>query len=203
MVPATACTSSTITVSTPRSDSRAWLVSIRNSDSGVVIRMSGGWVTSLRRSAAGVSPERTPTVTSGTVAAEPVGGVADAGQRGAQVALDVDGERLERGDVEDPASRLVLSAGRSLVSSRSRLHRNALSVLPEPVGATTSACCPAPIASHAPTWAGVGSANAAANQVRVGSLNRLSASAGVGMPPSLAHATDSAGRAVPRVPGYP
>ncbi len=44
LVPATACTSSTITVSTPRSDSRAWEVSIRNSDSGVVIRMSGGVV---------------------------------------------------------------------------------------------------------------------------------------------------------------
>ena len=66
LVPATACTSSTITVSTPRRLSRAWLVSIRNSDSGVVIMMSGGWVTSRRRSAAGVSPERTPTVTSGT-----------------------------------------------------------------------------------------------------------------------------------------
>ena len=43
-------------------------MSIRKSDSGVVIRMSGGVRASLRRSAAGVSPERTPTVTSGTVA---------------------------------------------------------------------------------------------------------------------------------------
>ena len=65
LVPATACTSSTITVSTPRSDSRACEVSIRNSDSGVVIRMSGGVVPSLRRSAAVVSPERSPTVMSG------------------------------------------------------------------------------------------------------------------------------------------
>ena len=67
LLPATACTSSTMTVSTPRSDSRAWLVSIRNSDSGVVIMMSGGRVVSRRRSAALVSPERTPTRTSGTV----------------------------------------------------------------------------------------------------------------------------------------
>ena len=66
LVPATACTSSTITVSTPRSASRACEVSIRNSDSGVVIRMSGGVVASLRRSDAGVSPERTPTVMSGS-----------------------------------------------------------------------------------------------------------------------------------------
>ena len=66
MVPATACTSSTITVCTPRSASRAWEVSIRNSDSGVVIMTSGGAVTILRRSAALVSPERTPTRTSGS-----------------------------------------------------------------------------------------------------------------------------------------
>jgi hypothetical protein len=42
LVPATACTSSTITVCTLASVSRAADVSIRNSDSGVVIRMSGG-----------------------------------------------------------------------------------------------------------------------------------------------------------------
>ena len=61
--------------------------------------------------------------------------------------------------------------------------------MPEPVGATTSACRPAPIASHAPTWAGVGSANAAPNQVRVGSLNRAS---GIGHRTILAHGTDDA-----------
>ncbi len=53
--------------STPRRVSRAWLVSIRKSDSGVVMRMSGGVVPSLRRSAGLVSPDRRPTVTSGTV----------------------------------------------------------------------------------------------------------------------------------------
>ncbi len=108
LVPATACTSSRITVCTPRSASRACEVSIRNSDSGVVIMTSGGAVTILRRSAALVSPERTPTRTSGSSAPRRGGGVADAGQRGAQVALDVDGERLERGDVEDPAALLLV-----------------------------------------------------------------------------------------------
>ena len=58
---------------------------------------------------------------------------------------------------------MVLSFGRSSVSSRSMLHENALSVLPDPVGATTSACLPCAIASQAPACAGVGSANAAAN----------------------------------------
>ena len=62
LVPATACTSSMMTVCTPASVSRAAEVSIRNSDSGVVMRMSGGLAISARRPAGGVSPERTPTV---------------------------------------------------------------------------------------------------------------------------------------------
>ena len=42
---------------------------------------------------------------------EPLGGVADAGQRGTEVALDVDAERLERGDVEHArAAGLVVGA---------------------------------------------------------------------------------------------
>ena len=57
-MPATACTSSTMTVSTPRSASRAAEVSSRKSDSGVVMRMSGGVRANGRRSSAGVSPER-------------------------------------------------------------------------------------------------------------------------------------------------
>ena len=105
---------------------------------------------------------------SGTGGAEPVGGVPDAGQRGAQVALDVDGERLERRDVEHPAALLLVLRRRRSVSSRSSDQRNAASVLPEPVGATTSACSPAPIASQAPDLGGGGSANAAANHVAGG-----------------------------------
>ncbi len=66
LVPATAWTSSTMTVSTPRSASRARLVSRRNSDSGVVMRMSGGRRVNARRSSAGVSPVRIATVTSDT-----------------------------------------------------------------------------------------------------------------------------------------
>ena len=68
-VPATACTSSTITVSIPRSVSRACEVSIRKSDSGVVIRMSGGSFTSSRRSFCVVSPVRTPTRSSDLIPA--------------------------------------------------------------------------------------------------------------------------------------
>ncbi len=65
-VPASACTSSTITVVTPRSESRACEVRTRNSDSGVVMKTSGGRVRKRRRSSAGVSPDRTPTVMSGS-----------------------------------------------------------------------------------------------------------------------------------------
>ena len=64
-VEATACTSSMMTVSTLARVSRAAEVSMRYSDSGVVIRMSGGSRASNRRSPGVVSPLRTPTVTSG------------------------------------------------------------------------------------------------------------------------------------------
>ena len=67
LVPATACTSSTMTVCTVARVSRAAEVSIRNNDSGVVIRMSGGFAISSRRRRGGVSPERTPTLVSGGV----------------------------------------------------------------------------------------------------------------------------------------
>ncbi len=64
--PATAWTSSTMTVSTPARPARACDVRTRNSDSGVVMRTSGGRVANDRRSEAGVSPVRIPTSTSVT-----------------------------------------------------------------------------------------------------------------------------------------
>ena len=71
-VPAMAWTSSMITWSTWRSVSRAALVSIRYSDSGVVMRMSGGRRAIWRRSSAGVSPVREATVMRGGLLAEPL-----------------------------------------------------------------------------------------------------------------------------------
>ena len=58
LVDTSAWISSTITVSTDRSRSRAFEVSSRNSDSGVVIRMSAGSRWNRARSLAGVSPVR-------------------------------------------------------------------------------------------------------------------------------------------------
>ena len=49
-----------MTASTPRRVSRTEEVSIRYSDSGVVIRMSGGFRPNRARSACGVSPLRIP-----------------------------------------------------------------------------------------------------------------------------------------------
>src|SRR5580698_4143131 len=79
------------------------------------------------------------------------------------------------------------------VASLSIAHRNAASVLPEPVGATTSALSPWPIAAQACTCAGVGSANAAENQALVGaekpSIGCVRAGDMAGMLPSCLLAT--------------
>ena len=93
-----------MTVSTVRSLRRALEVRSRNSDSGVVMRMSADSTVEpralLRRRVAG---------TNGQLGhrdghAQGGGGVGDAGERRAEVPLDVDGQRLERGDVEDTAA---------------------------------------------------------------------------------------------------
>ena len=67
LVCATAWISSTITCSACSKISRAWLVSIRYSDSGVVMRMSGGWRRMSIRSFCGVSPVRIATFTSAPI----------------------------------------------------------------------------------------------------------------------------------------
>src|SRR4051794_23209023 len=55
-------------------------------------------------------------------------------------------------------------------------HRNAASVLPEPVGAQISACSPAAMAGQPWACAGVGSSNDARNQFLVASLKEPSGS---------------------------
>ena len=83
-------------VSTSLRVSRALDVSMRNSDSGVVMRMSGGLLSSERRSEAGgvAGPDAHGDQRGGQV--QPLGRLRDADQRGAEVAFDVDAERLER-----------------------------------------------------------------------------------------------------------
>ena len=61
--------------------------------------------------------------------------------------------------------------------SASIAHRNAASVLPEPVGAITNAFSPRAMAFHASPCTAVGAPKASANQWRTGSENEAMASA--------------------------
>ena len=158
-----------MTVSTLRSASRACEVSSRNSDSGVVIRMSGGAADSLRRSSAAVSPVRTPTRMSGS--ARP--------RRRAAWPTPVSGERRLRsmstarafsGEMYSTRQRCFGSGGTGSVASLSMAHKNAASVLPDPVGAITSVFSARLIAVQACACAAVGSAKASVNQALVASL---------------------------------
>ena len=174
LVPLTAWTSSTMTVSTPRSDSRAALVSTRNSDSGVVMKTSGGTLLKRRRSSAGVSPERMPTAMSGT----------GRSRRCEACRMPVSGARRLRSTSTASAlsgltyrtrQRCRGSSGTGVLASRSSDHRKADSVLPLPVGATTRVSRPEEIASQAPSCAGVGAAKAPVNHARVAGEKRSSA----------------------------
>src|SRR3954452_12445259 len=71
-------------------------------------------------------------------------------------------------------------AGGGVAARRSSAHKKAARVLPDPVGATTRACSPRLTASQAPTWAGVGAANAWVNQARVAGEKRSSTAPGRG-----------------------
>ncbi len=185
-VPASACTSSTITVSTPASPARACDVSTRNSDSGVVIRMSGGAEASARRRRAGVSPVRRPTVISGTGAPR-----SRAAPRmpdnGARRFRSMSAARAFNGETYSTRQRRVLSSGTGVRASRSSPHRKAASVFPDPVGATTRVFSPSAIASHARVCAGVApEGNAPPNQARVAGEKRSSPQPGTADPWSFA-----------------
>ena len=168
-----------MTVCTPARESRAAEVSIRNSDSGVVIRMSGGLVISSRRLAAVVSPERTPTLIAGGV--WPV--------RSAMREIPVSGVRRLRSTSTasalsgDTYSTRVDRIGEGSRASPSIAHRNAASVFPDPVGAMTRVLSPSAMAFHACAWAGVGSWNVPVNHSRVSALKRDSGSVVTGTHP--------------------
>ena len=75
------------------------------------------------------------------------GAVGDAGKRRPQVPLDVDRQRLERRDVQHAAAPIRARAASSNIS-RLMHHRNAVSVLPLPVGARIRVDCPCAIAGQ-------------------------------------------------------
>ncbi len=118
LFPAMAWTSSTITVSTPRSASRAFEVSSRNSDSGVVIRMSGGRADSRRRSSGAVSPVRTATWMSGS--ATPMAwAVCRIPVSGARRFRSISTARAFSGEMYSTRQRSLGSSGTGATASRS------------------------------------------------------------------------------------
>ena len=178
-VAASAWISSTITVSTcaerlarRRGEHQVERLGCRDQDVGRMRQQASP----LR--GASVSPVRTPTVgTWGSVRPDALGRVRDPRERRAEVLLDVDGERAERRDVEDP--RALPRRGRgAVVASRSIAHRNAARVLPDPVGASRSVCAPArdrrPAGRSGRRWA---PSNEASNQARVSGENASSVTA--------------------------
>ena len=103
------------------------------------------------------------------------GGVADADERAAQVALDVDGERLHRRDVEHPAARLLPPARRSGPAGRGPRGRPTASC-PSRSARRRGRGGPQLIASHAPFWADVGALKLPRNQAAVAGEKRSSTS---------------------------
>ena len=106
LVGTSAWISSMIRVSRLRNASRAFEVSSRYSDSGVVMTMSAGSRRNRARSLVGVSPVRTRMVGTRTTSPRRAAAWLMPAMRRPQVALDVDGQRLERRHVEDPAAPL-------------------------------------------------------------------------------------------------
>ncbi len=204
--PAKEWISSTITVSTVRSVSRTALVSIRYSDSGVVMRMSGGLVRRRRRSAGVVSPVRMPTAigaagtpSSAAAAVMPARGRRRLRSTSAPRALSGEMYRTRtprprgcwtgrRSAGMAPAGAASPGAGSSpraiCATGRERwsmADRKAARVLPEPVGAMTRAFSPRPIASQARRCTGVGPVGkAASNQARVAAAKAAGSVGGIG-----------------------
>ena len=204
LLPASACTSSTMTVSTLRSTSRALEVSSRNRDSGVVIRMSGGRAARRRRSSGLLSPVRTATWMSGGLL--PIAcAVCRIPVSGARRLRSMSTARALSGEMYSTRHWRSASEGVGAAASRSSAQRNAASVLPEPVGAITSVFSPLPMAAQAWTCASVGAAKAAVNQSRVTALNPSMGSrpGGADMPSILPAGTDRIDRPARGWPGQP
>ena len=147
--------SSTMTVFTVDRMRRALEVRIRYSDSGVVTRMSGGCEAMARRSCAVVSPLRVATRIDGGSspmalhwAAMPANGVSKL--RATSTPNAFNGETYSTlTPLVGLRERPVSPASDARFISRSMAYRNADSVLPEPVGATTSVSEPCAMTGHA------------------------------------------------------
>ena len=149
--------SSTMTVSTGRRISRACEVSSRYSDSGVVIRISGGVRSICARSLAGVSPVRMPAW--GTCRAPPCAAIP---ARGALRLRSTSTAKALSGETYKTRQRSFFAGG-SVNISRSMAVRKAASVFPDPVGASRRVDSPERIGGQPRACARVGAGNDASN----------------------------------------
>ena len=97
-------------------------------------------------------------------------GLGDADEGRLQVALDIDGEGFDGGDVEDAAALVAGGTGANI--RRSMHHRKAVRVLPVPVGARMRVDSPRAMAGQPRVWGRVGSGKTASNQARTGGWKR-------------------------------
>ncbi|MCW0424320.1 hypothetical protein NB713_002263 [Xanthomonas sacchari] len=194
---ASAWISSTITVRTWRSVSRPDTEpSSTYSDSGVVTSTCGGRRRACARSRCGVSPVRTAVRmdTSGKPSAAssarmPCSGASRLSWMSFESAFSGDTYNTWVRSCRPPSRR----PSRTSASSAAK---NAVRVLPEPVGAATSVCRPAWIAGHAAACAGVGAAKRCSNQRATAGWKRACAndmrSPGVSVATNLGRADDAA-----------
>ena len=146
LVDTSAWISSMITVSTARRLSRAFDVSSRNSDSGVVIRMSDGARWNFARSEAGVSPVRTAIAGAWNGRSWPPA-TFEMPASGARRLRSTSTASAFSGDTYKTRHRRIGSGTGSNISRFSD-QRNAASVLPLPVGARMSVDSPRAIAGQ-------------------------------------------------------
>jgi len=162
--------SSTITHRTLGRICRAALVRSRKSDSGVVIRMSGGWRSICRRSRGGVSPVRMATVIGDRVAPRR-SACKPMPRKGACRLRSMSTVSALSGETYNTRQRSA-SAGTGSVANRSMHQKKAASVLPLPVGADIRVCWPAATDRQPPSWTSVGVGKAPENQARAAGENR-------------------------------
>ena len=155
-----------ITVRTSDRNAPARDVSSKNSDSGVVISMSGGVRAMRCRSAAGVSAVRI-AVRTVPVCCPMSRATRSIPTRGARRFRSTSAASARSGEMYSTRQPNPGSA-----TSPSSAQRNAASVLPDPVGETTRVSDPVAIESQACTCTAVGAAKAWLNQTRVASRMR-------------------------------
>src|SRR5438093_8942265 len=130
------------------------------------MRMSGGWLSSRRRSRASVSPVRTPTVGTWASVSPARSAACWMPASGARRFFSMSTARARSGEMYSTLVRRSRPGG-GVVVNRAIAARNAARVFPEPVGARSNVCRPSAIAFQPLVCASVGASNDPSNQERV------------------------------------